>query len=1317
MLRALALLLLASTACTEVEPEPTPDPTPAPTERTIGVAGAELVVRTRQARLDLPLGGTPPTAVSAATPWSSAALADDGAFAFESLDHGVAAVAFQVDGDTVARALVPSHPSLLPPDTIDAADLVATAVYLASPVQVGDPVFTAVALERLRRLPETQTAAALLTAGLASDARFLEEMDPAYAEALAAAHTAHMDDLRAVASDAGMPDPFEPLEGEERSYTETDGSIPGVFTPGDRSDRDRVEVTATLVGPDAIQFEYRVLNNRWSVVRVGGSTQYLAPTKFRLVSPAEFILNALNFWLEGMFASLQDIFSDGPEFDPIEHFSSFVQSQLVSETVESNLVTFDEQSATLRIDGPGCYGGCLNADDSAWLIPALLTAITEIILPVVDFLGNAPPASEDREELSACVTGLSGIVQSSQGAIVALLDAVGFYEARAYDLAGARLADAILALVTEGAVWQCMGYPPLFEVSYWAEFLEDQLDEYLNEAFFTTVNGLVDSFNLAVGLGQVLYAIPSTATSGSYDIDLSSLQGDDDDDDDAADDDDATPLPEPVITGLLPGSVSQGGTRYIEIFGSGFADDGSDLRIYAGPDVPVLGSSFEDSGHLVAALDVGCAVPAGVIELQFAQPWEPSDTPCSSPGRACWTGLEVTASLACVDGDGDGSTADLDCDDADPANLPGNAEACDGQDNDCDGATWASGGEVDGDGDGSLACADCDDADPANFPGNIEVCDGQDNNCDGAPDPSDSDADGDGFTGCDGDCDDAEPAAFPGAPSACDGIVDNNCDAVPDPNEAEADGDGWTLCDGDCDDADPGLTPDDADADGSSSCDGDCDDLDPLVGPGEPELCSGGLDEDCDLLVDGADPDCVPPSWTDLANAHLTLVGESNADSAGDAVAAAGDVDGDGLEDLLVGAYRNTNATGRSGKAYLLLGSSLAVPGSMALADAHATFTGIWGNDAAGSSVAGVGDVDGDGLDDILIGALDNDAGGSNAGAAYLFFGSSLVNGGAFSLADADVTLIGEAADDRSAYAIAGAGDVDGDGAADLLIGGRFNDASGVDAGTTYLFFAPTLVAASGGSLSMGAADVLLLGEAAGDWCGVGVAGLGDLDGDQRAEIVVGSPHQSDGGLYAGKSYVFLGSALQAGGVFGVADAHATLIGEGADDIAGWRLAPAADVDGDGVGDLLLSATSATGDVADTGAAYVVRGSDLLLGGPIDLASALVKLGGEVFNDQAGYSVVALGDIDGDGLGAIAVGASSNDEGGNFAGKAYLFSGATLATGSYLSLGAADESWVGASFGRSVGGGLAALDVNGDGRRDLVVAASGISELYVLIGP
>jgi len=176
-------------------------------------------------------------------------------------------------------------------------------------------------------------------------------------------------------------------------------------------------------------------------------------------------------------------------------------------------------------------------------------------------------------------------------------------------------------------------------------------------------------------------------------------------------------------------------------------------------------------------------------------------------------------------------------------------------------------------------------------------------------------------------------------------------------------------------------------------------------------------------------------------------------DGAGYSVSTAGDVDGDGLSDILVGAVYYDEGGSNAGKAYLVLGSSLS-GASMNLSAADHAFIGEVDEDYAGCSVSTAGDVDGDGLSDVLVGADDNDDGGLNAGKAYLVLGSSL-SGASMNLSAADHAFIGEDVGDATGVAVSTAGDVDGDGLSDVLVGADENDDGGSSAGKAYLLISP----------------------------------------------------------------------------------------------------------------------------------------------------------------------------------------------------------------------------------------------------------------------
>jgi hypothetical protein len=173
--------------------------------------------------------------------------------------------------------------------------------------------------------------------------------------------------------------------------------------------------------------------------------------------------------------------------------------------------------------------------------------------------------------------------------------------------------------------------------------------------------------------------------------------------------------------------------------------------------------------------------------------------------------------------------------------------------------------------------------------------------------------------------------------------------------------------------------------------------------------------------------------------------GENHFDYAGVCVSGAGDVDGDGYDDLLVGASGHDVGGTDAGAAYLVLGS--ASPASARLT-AAVEYEGAAEGDHAGVSVSGAGDVDGDGHDDVLVGAYGDGDGGWFAGAAFLVLGSAAP--ASTSLATA-VEYWGEDDFDYAGISVAGAGDVNGDGYDDVLVGAYGNDDGGGDAGAAYL--------------------------------------------------------------------------------------------------------------------------------------------------------------------------------------------------------------------------------------------------------------------------
>ena len=178
-------------------------------------------------------------------------------------------------------------------------------------------------------------------------------------------------------------------------------------------------------------------------------------------------------------------------------------------------------------------------------------------------------------------------------------------------------------------------------------------------------------------------------------------------------------------------------------------------------------------------------------------------------------------------------------------------------------------------------------------------------------------------------------------------------------------------------------------------------------------------------------------------------------------MSSAGDVNGDGFDDLIVGAHGNDSGGNYAGAAYVVFGkgSSFATPvdlDSIAAGSGGFKIQGENADDFAGYSVSAAGDVNGDGFDDLIVGAVSNDGGGGNAGAAYVVFGKAAsfatpVDLDSIAAGTGGFKIQGQSADDRAGYSVSSAGDINGDGFDDLIVGALFNGSGGAQAGAAYV--------------------------------------------------------------------------------------------------------------------------------------------------------------------------------------------------------------------------------------------------------------------------
>ncbi len=452
---------------------------------------------------------------------------------------------------------------------------------------------------------------------------------------------------------------------------------------------------------------------------------------------------------------------------------------------------------------------------------------------------------------------------------------------------------------------------------------------------------------------------------------------------------------------------------------------------------------------------------------------------------------------------------------------------------------------------------------------------------------------------------------------------------------------------------------------------------------------------------------------TDLSNAGASFWGEDSDDYSGVSVSGAGDVNGDGFDDLLIGANGDDDGGDNAGQTYLILGSPTAVWGmDYDLSFADASFRGEDAYDLSGGSVSGAGDVNGDGFDDILIGASGNSDGDTLVGQTYLILGSPTAAWGMdFDLSSADASFLGEEAFDQSGESVSGAGDVNGDGFDDILIGTSMDEDGGSMAGQTYLILGSGTPNYWGMDFDLSNADASFLGEAAWDYSGFSVSGAGDVNGDGFDDIIIGAYGNDDGGSHAGQTYLILGSGTPNywGMDFDLSSADASFLGENIDDYSGESVSGIGDVNGDGFDDIIIGAYGNDDGEGDAGQTYLILGSGTpnYWGMDFDLSSADASFLGEDFGDLSGWSVSGAGDVNGDAYGDFLIGAWQDEDGGTWAGQTYLILGSpTAAWGMDFGLSNADASFWGEDTGDHSGESVSgAGDVNGDGFDDILIGA------------
>ncbi len=431
---------------------------------------------------------------------------------------------------------------------------------------------------------------------------------------------------------------------------------------------------------------------------------------------------------------------------------------------------------------------------------------------------------------------------------------------------------------------------------------------------------------------------------------------------------------------------------------------------------------------------------------------------------------------------------------------------------------------------------------------------------------------------------------------------------------------------------------------------------------------------------------------------NYTFFGEKAYEHFGFSVASAGDFNGDGRDDVVIGSRLDDSNGANAGSASVFLGQrrprwSGALMGISSFQSTRKITRKKWTvygknrKDQLGFSVSSAGDFNGDGLDDIIVGAPNESSNGVESGSAYLFFGGK---SGSTNDPDAaaDLVIRGEAAGNRLGYSVSSAGDFNGDGLGDIIVGAPFDNKYGNSSGSAFLIFGdsnlttpPYLYRLSGEDRQNGR-------------FGHSVASAGDYNGDGKDDLIIGAAYDYFQASATGKGKAFIYFGTDPSFLSNLPDVvlHGPLyqIGLGGHSAIefGYSVAAAGDFNGDGLADVIVGAPHEnSGGPYSGGSAFISYGR---YNGPYRAA-----LQGRGPQDEFGFSVASAGDFNGDGLSDVIIGAYNDHQ----AGAAYIFlGGSSLGVPDTTFLGQNDHDW----FGYSVS---SAGDFNGDGMDDVIIGA------------
>ncbi|MFZ5946778.1 MAG: FG-GAP-like repeat-containing protein [Stygiobacter sp.] len=416
-------------------------------------------------------------------------------------------------------------------------------------------------------------------------------------------------------------------------------------------------------------------------------------------------------------------------------------------------------------------------------------------------------------------------------------------------------------------------------------------------------------------------------------------------------------------------------------------------------------------------------------------------------------------------------------------------------------------------------------------------------------------------------------------------------------------------------------------------------------------------------------------SSTGLSTAE-NWTAESNQESAyfGFSVSTAGDVNGDGYSDVIVGSRYYDNGQINEGRAFVYHGSSSGL-------STTSNWTAESNQESAefGWSVSTAGDVNGDGYSDVIVGARYYDNGETNEGGSFVYHGSS-----SGLSTTTNWTAESNQADAYFGYSVSTAGDVNGDGYSDVIVGARYYDNGETDEGRAFVYH--------GSSTGLSTTtNWTAESNQAGAHFGNSVSTAGDVNGDGYSDVIVGARYYDNGQTNEGSAFIYHGSSSGLS-----TTSNWTAESNQGDANFGSSVSTAGDVNGDGYSDVIIGAYAYDNGQTDEGKAFVYHGSASGLNTTANWSAESNNV-----NAQFGWSVCTAGDVNGDGYSDVIVGAKQYNPASGYEGRAFVYQGSSTGLSTIV-------KWIGESFQANAEFGFSvstAGDVNGDGYSDVIVGA------------